>query len=242
MSPFLSGKKAIVTGASRGIGFAIARHLLDAGASVAICGRSPSGVEEALARLRSTGVPEVLGLSADVSLRDQVIGLFRFVDENFGGVDILVNNAGVGIFQAVAELKPEDWTRTLETNLSGAFHCSQEALSRFRRRGGGFIINIGSLAGRNAFAGGGAYNATKFGLLGFTEALMMDHRNENVRVSTVMPGSVATEFSRDAGSGAHGSEWKIAPEDVAEIVLAILRMPERTLVSRVEVRPSRPRN
>jgi NADP-dependent 3-hydroxy acid dehydrogenase YdfG len=164
------------------------------------------------------------------------------VDENFGGVDILINNAGVGIFQAAAELKPEDWTRTLETNLTGAFHCCQEALSRFRRRGGGFIINIGSLAGRNAFAGGAAYNASKFGLLGFTEALMLDHRNENVRVSTIMPGSVATEFSREAGSGAHGSEWKIAVDDVAEVVVAILKMPERTLVSRVEMRPSRPRN
>ena len=242
MSLFLSGKKAIVTGATRGIGFAIARHLLEAGASVAICGRSRSGVDDAVAQLRSTGTSDVIGMTADVSLRDQVIGLFEMVDENFGGVDILVNNAGIGIFGAVAELRPEDWTRTLETNLSGAFYCCREALSRFRRRGGGFIVNIGSLAGRNAFAGGGAYNASKFGLLGFTEALMLDHRNEDVRVSTIMPGSVATEFGRNARTSSPGSDWKIAPDDVAEMVLAVLRMPKRTLVSRIEMRPSRPRN
>jgi NADP-dependent 3-hydroxy acid dehydrogenase YdfG len=130
----------------------------------------------------------------------------------------------------------EEWDRTISINLNGAFYCSREALQRFRRRGGGFIINISSLAGKNPFAGGAAYNASKFGMNGFTEALMLDHRYDKVRVSYIMPGSVATEFSPSAPT----AEWKIASEDIAEIVLSLLRMPERTLISRVEVRPSRP--
>jgi NADP-dependent 3-hydroxy acid dehydrogenase YdfG len=159
------------------------------------------------------------------------------VDREFGAPDILVNNAGVGKFASVAALTIEDWTRTLETNLSGVFYCCHEALPRFQQRGGGYVINISSLAGRNAFAGGAAYNASKFGLNGFSEAMMLDHRNDNVRVSYIMPGSVATEFGSGAGSTA---EWKIAPQDIADIVIMLLKMPSRTLISRVEVRPSRP--
>jgi 3-oxoacyl-[acyl-carrier protein] reductase len=147
-----------------------------------------------------------------------------------------VNNAGVGIFAPAAELSLEDWRRTIETNLTGAFHATRAAVPLMRARGGGFIINIGSLAGRNAFAGGAAYNASKFGLRGFTEALMLDYRYDNIRVAEIMPGSVATGFGRSAPE-----DWKIAPEDIAEIVLFLLRMPARTLVSRVEVRPSKPR-
>jgi NADP-dependent 3-hydroxy acid dehydrogenase YdfG len=147
-----------------------------------------------------------------------------------------VNNAGIGVFKSTAELSVEDWQKTVETNLSGVFYCCREALPRFKQRGGGHIVNISSLAGKNAFAGGAAYNASKFGLNGFSEAMMLDHRYEQVRVSYVMPGSVDTEFS----SGAARADWKIAPEDIGEIVLMLVRMPERTLVSRVEVRPSRP--
>jgi 3-oxoacyl-[acyl-carrier protein] reductase len=147
-----------------------------------------------------------------------------------------VNNAGVGVFKSTAELTVEDWQKTLETNLSGVFYCCHEALPRLKQRVGGYIINISSLAGKNAFASGAAYNASKFGLNGFTEAMMLDHRYDKVRVSYVMPGSVDTEFS----SGSARADWKIAPEDIGEIVLMLLKMPERTLVSRVEVRPSRP--
>lgn len=137
-----------------------------------------------------------------------------------------------------AELTVEDWQRMIETNLSGAFYCSREALPRMMNRGGGYVINIGSLAGKNPFAGGAAYNASKFGLNGFSEAMMLDHRQNNIRVSQIMPGSVDTEFS----GGTARADWKIAPQDIGEIVLTLLRMPERTLVSRLEVRPAKPRN
>jgi len=239
MNRFLKDKKAIVTGATRGIGRAIAERLAREGAAVAICGRSAESVAEAVAELaRQTG-GEIVGRAADVSDAAQVEELFRFVESRLGGVDILVNNAGVGLFAPVAEMTLEDWHRTIGTNLNGAFYCSREALRRFRTRGGGWIINISSLAGRNPFASGAAYNASKFGLNGFTEAMMLDHRYDNVRVSAILPGSVETRFGRGASHGQ--ASWKIAPEDIAEIVISILRMPERTLISCVEVRPSKPR-
>lgn len=239
MELFLRHKNAVVTGGTRGIGRAIAARLAAEGAAVAICGRTPESVARAVVELSHQTGTEVVGKSADVSDSEQVAEFFRFVDERLGGVDILVNNAGVGLFAPVAELTIEDWQRTIGTNLSGAFYCSREALRRFRNRSGGWIINISSLAGKNAFASGAAYNASKFGLNGFSEAMMLDHRYDNVRVSYIMPGSVETEFGRGASQG-QGS-WKIAPEDIAEIVVSILRMPERTLISRVEVRPSKPR-
>jgi NADP-dependent 3-hydroxy acid dehydrogenase YdfG len=130
-----------------------------------------------------------------------------------------------------------EWRETLDLNLSGVFYCCREALRRFNNNGAGYIINISSLAGKNAFSGGAAYNASKFGLNGFTEAMMLDYRYENIRVSDILPGSVATEF----GGAASAEDWKIAPADVAEVVMGLLRMPERTLVSRVEMRPSKPR-
>jgi 3-oxoacyl-[acyl-carrier protein] reductase len=234
---FLRGKNAVVTGGTRGIGFAISEALAMAGANVAICGRDPVRLENAVRQLTDRSQSKVAGKVADVSDDTEVAGLFTFVDEELGGPDIVVNNAGVGIFKSTAELSVKEWRTTLQTNLSGTFYCCREALPRLRNRGGGYIINIGSLAGKNAFAGGAAYNASKFGLNGFSEAMMLDHRYDNVRVSHIMPGSVDTEFSTGSGRG----DWKIAPEDVAEIALMLLRMPERTLVSRVEVRPSKPR-
>jgi 3-oxoacyl-[acyl-carrier protein] reductase len=231
----LEGKTAVVTGGSRGIGLEIARALTEAGANVVVCGRSQTGIDSAIQALR-TSTGRVMGFAADVRHREQVTALFAFVEREFGRVDILVNNAGVGIFRPVAELSFEDWHTVVDTNLSGVFYCCHAALPLMRRVGGGFVINISSLAGRNPFAGGAAYNASKFGLNGFSEAMMLDHRNDNIRVSYIMPGSVATEF----GSGGSRADWKIAPEDIADIVMAVLRMPERTLISRVEVRPSRP--
>jgi len=233
---FLTGRTALVTGATRGIGFAIARALADAGATVAICGRSQTGVDEAVRRLTNESKRKVVGKPADVRGSTEVAALFKWMDSQTGAPDILVNNAGVGVMKSTAELTVEDWQQTIETNLSGAFFCSREALIRLKNRAGGYIINIGSLAGKNAFAGGAAYNASKFGLNGFSEAMMMDHRYDNVRVTHIMPGSVDTEFS-----GSARADWKIAPEDIGEIVLMLLRMPERTLVSRVEVRPAKPR-
>ncbi len=239
MDRFLTGKQAAVTGGTRGIGRAIAEALLRHGAEVAICGRTEESVARAVDELAAATGGKIAGCRADVRNEEDVRGFFRFIDERLGGLDILVNNAGVGIFRPAAELTVEEWRQTIDTNLTGVFLCCREALARFGNRGAGVIVNISSLAAKNAFPGGAAYNASKFGLNGFSEAMMMDHRYDNVRVSCVMPGSVDTEFR----PGAHGQagSWKIAPEDIAEIVLAVLRMPERTLISRVEVRPSRPK-
>jgi NAD(P)-dependent dehydrogenase (short-subunit alcohol dehydrogenase family) len=236
MTSFLNEKTALVTGGSRGIGFAIAEALLIEGAKVLICGRDEQSLTTASTALTRHG--KVLTHIADVSNPTSVESLFQAVDSQLGQLDILINNAGVGIFRAAGELTVEEWNRVIGINLSGAFYCARQAIQRMQDHRGGWIINISSLAGKNPFSGGSAYNASKFGLNGFSEAAMMDHRSDDIRVSYVMPGSV------DTGFGGHASEnrssWKIAPEDVAQIVLSILRMPERTLISRVEVRPSRP--
>lgn len=235
----LTGRVCLVTGGSRGIGKAIAKMLLMEGAEVAICGRRQESVDAAVAELAAQTGGKVKGKVADVKSHEQVGTLFQFVDSHFGGIDVLVNNAGVGVFRPVSELTLDEWESTISTNLSGAFYCSREALFRFVTRGGGYIVNINSLAGANAFAGGAAYNASKFGLTGFTEAMMQDVRSDNVRVSTVMPGSVATEFGGHSPDQNYGSDWKIWPEDVAEVVRMLLKMPVRTLISRVEVRPAK---
>ena len=236
MIKFLDGKVAIVTGGTRGIGLAVARSLANEGAAVAICGRTEEATNKAVEELRESTGAHVAGQALDVRDGDAVTRFFQFVDSEFGRVDVLVNNAGIGIFSAVADLSFEDWRATLDTNLSGVFYCCSEALPRMRRGGSGYIVNISSLAGRNAFAGGAAYNASKFGLNGFSEAMMLDHRNDNIRVTYVMPGSVDTDFSHRSERAA----WKIAPEDVADVVVSVLRMPQRTTVSRVEMRPSIP--
>ena len=236
----ITGKIAAVTGGTRGIGRAIAERLLGEGASVAICGRTREGVDRAVSALQGRG-GKIFGHPADVTDSAQVRKFFQAVDGAFGGLDILVNNAGAGVFRKVAEMTVEDWHRNIDLNLNGPFYCSHEALERFRRRGGGFVINISSLAGKNAFSGGAGYNASKFGLTGFSEALMLDHRHDNVRVSYIMPGSVATEFSGSPTDRTGDTSWMIAPEDVAEAVAMVLRMPARTMVSRIEMRPSRPK-
>jgi len=232
----LAGKAALVTGGTRGIGLAIARSLGSAGVNVAICGRSRAGVDGAVRELADTSTASVFGYAADISSADEVSRLFSSVVGDLHGVDILINNAGLGIFRPTAELSVEDWQRVVDTNLSGAFYCCHEALPLMRKAGGGWIVNISSLAGKNPFAGGAAYNASKFALNGFSEAMMLDHRNEGIRVTYIMPGSVDTDFSPRSAK----ASWKIAPEDIAEIVMGVLRMPERTLISRVEVRPARP--
>jgi NAD(P)-dependent dehydrogenase (short-subunit alcohol dehydrogenase family) len=232
----LKGRTAVVTGATRGIGRAIAELLLREGASVAICGRTSDSTSRAVAELKPLGT--VFGRAADVTRLEEVRELFRAVDREFTRLDILINNAGQGTFRKVGEMTPEEWHRNIDLNLNGAFYCAHEALARFRGDGG-FIVNISSLAAKNAFAGGAAYNASKAGLNLFSEAMMLDHRYDKVRVCSIMPGSVATEFSGERASS-NDSAWKIAPEDVAEAVVTVLRMPERTTISRVEMRPSRP--
>jgi 3-oxoacyl-[acyl-carrier protein] reductase len=240
MATDLKNKIAIVTGGTRGIGRAVAQRLLQEGCSVAVCGTRQETVDAAVMLLNeAAGSPErVFGMVADVSKLAQVRALVAAVVARFGTVDILINNAGVGTFRPVAELEPEEWERMIGLNLSGAYYCSHAVLPIFIQRQSGDIINISSLAGKNPFAGGAGYNASKFGLNGFSEAMMLDHRADGVRVASIMPGSVATDFGGHT-TGA-GDEWKIAPEDVAEVVAVLLRMPTRTTVSRVEIRPSRP--
>lgn len=232
----LAHRVAIVTGGTRGIGFAIAERLAKEGAKVAICGAKQETTERAVERLAV--ITEAYGEAADVSNYADVKRLVANVKSRFGAVHILVNNAGIGVFRSISELSPAEWDRMIAINLSGAYYCSHETLPIFRQQGAGDIINISSLAGRNPFAGGGGYNASKFGLNGFSEAMMLDHRNDGVRVSYIMPGSVDTEFGGPGGQST--SDWKIAPEDIAEVVSTLVGMPRRTTVSRVEIRPSRP--
>jgi NAD(P)-dependent dehydrogenase (short-subunit alcohol dehydrogenase family) len=162
----------------------------------------------------------------------------RFAADDSGGLDILVNNAGVGIFGHVADLSPEEWDQVIETNLTGVFYCCHAAIPYLRKRGGGYILNISSLAGKNAFRDGTAYNASKFGLEGFSEALMLDLRYENIKVSYIMPGSVATEFAGRQPS--EKDNWKLTSDDVAKVIVDLLTHDRRALPSRVELRPFQP--
>lgn len=237
----LAGTVVAITGGTRGIGRAIAERLLDEGARVAICGTTRQSVDAALEELAGRG--ELLGSVADVSKLEDVKRFVAATMAAWGRIDSFINNAGVGTFCAAADLTPEEWHRMIGVNLTGTYYCCHEILPIFKQQGSGDIVNISSLAGKNPFAGGSGYNASKFGLNGFSEAMMLDHRNDGVRVSYVMPGSVATQF----GGSAHGSkpvetgeDWKIAPEDVADVVQMLLEMPRRTTISRVEIRPSRP--
>jgi NAD(P)-dependent dehydrogenase (short-subunit alcohol dehydrogenase family) len=235
----LTGKAAIVTGGSRGIGLAIARALLAEGAQVTITGLDEAHLSAARRQLEGAGPGSVEALRADVRKYDDVRHAVGATVARFGGLDYLVNNAGVGVFADVADMTPEQWASVIDTNLTGVFYACHAALPHLRKRGGGFIVNISSLAGKNAFTGGSAYCASKSGLNAFSEALMQEVRYDNIRVSCVMPGSVATGFSGNDES--RGSDWKISPDEVAEVVLNLLRHNPRSLPSRIELRPSKPR-
>jgi len=236
----IEGKSALVTGATRGIGLAIVHALAGRGAGIFLCARRKDDVERTVAALRPKGTERVAGTACDVRDFDQVRAMIRQAVKELGGLDILVNNAGVGSSSYVEQMPVDEWRATLETNLSGVFYCCHEALPLMKRRGGGYIINIGSLAGKNAFPGGAAYNASKFGLIGFSEALMQEVRHDHIRVSYVMPGSVNTDFGREK-EHKRTSTWKLWPEDVAEVVVNLLEMDPRALPSRVELRPSEPK-
>ncbi len=206
-----------------------------------ICARNGQEVERAAADLRSRyGADRVTGRVCDVSRWESVKEFFGDVKQSSGGLDILINNAGVGFFGNVEAMTVEDWQATVGTNLSGVFFCSREAIPLMKERGGGYIINIGSLAGKNPFAGGAAYCASKFGLIGFSESLMQEVRYDHIRVSCVMPGSVNTEFGR-SGEQDPATTWKLLPEDVAEVVIGLLELRVGGLASRVEIRPSEPK-
>lgn len=234
----LTGKTAIVTGGSKGIGRAIARDLATAGANVVICARNEKEVQEAAAELDGEAEGAVMGIRCDMRKYEEVRELIEEAIRRFGRLDILVNNAGVGEFSPIDEITPESWDQVLETNLSGVFYACHDAIPHMRRLGAGWIINIGSLAGKNPMPGGTAYNASKFGLVGFTEALMLDVRHHGIRVSSIMPGSVETHFS---GPGPQGqTDWKLQADDIAEMVIDLLAFHSRALPSRVEMRPSQP--
>ena len=230
----LDGKVALITGGSKGIGFAIAEALVSQGARVMITGRDAADLERAQARLG----PRVLSVSADARLAEEVERAVQATVDGHGGLDVLVNNAGIGIFKNAADMSSAEWQSIIDTNLSGVFYYCHAAIPHLRRRGGGWVVNISSLAGKNPFTGGAAYCASKAGLNAFSEALMQEVRYDNIRVTYVMPGSVATGFS---GRGEPGkADWKIQPEDIGQMVLDLLAMPPRSLPSRVEMRPSRP--
>ena len=228
---------AIVTGGSKGIGLAIARAFVGRGMQVAISARSGDELQRAVAALGGPGA--ALAVRADVRVPAEAARLVKETVARFGGVDVLVNNAGIGRFVNVAEMSVETWQEVIDTNLSGVFYCCRAAIPELKRRGGGYIVNISSLAGKNAFAGAAAYCASKSALNAFSEALMQEVRYDNIRVSYVMPGSVSTEFG-DRGAGGE-ADWKLSADDVAEVVLDLVTLNTRALASRVELRPSRPK-
>jgi NAD(P)-dependent dehydrogenase (short-subunit alcohol dehydrogenase family) len=231
----LKEKVAVVTGGSRGIGFAIAGALAGHGASVVISGTDKARLEAAAKELASRGT--VSAVRADVRQYSDVEALITTAVKEFGGLDILINNAGVGVFKPAAETTVEDWHRVLDTNLSGVFYCCHAAIPHLKQRGGGWIINISSLASKNAFVNGSAYCASKSALNAFSETLMQEVRYDGIRVAYVLPGSVNTGFG---GLSNTKSEWALMPEDVAQTVVDLLTFPRRSLPSRVEIRPAQP--
>lgn len=235
----LADKVAIVTGSTKGIGLAIAQSLLDAGASVVINGRSPTDTDSVVTALAGRGAGGVLGVAGSVGDPAFCAELVEKTVDHFGRLDVLINNAGVGVFKSITEMTVEEWQLQVDTNLGAVFYLSRAAVPHLTESGDGFIVNIGSLASRHAFPGGTGYNASKFGLLGMTEAMMGDVRSHDIRVSLVMPGSVDTHFS--GREPTDELTWRLLPEDVATAVVQLLSFPKQAHVSRVEIRPSVPK-
>jgi 3-oxoacyl-[acyl-carrier protein] reductase len=231
----IKNKVALITGGTRGIGYGIAESLVKEAMRVAITGRSKTAIEPAVARLNALGTGEAVGFVADVRSLDSQQKAVNDVLKKWGQLDALIANAGIGYFGSVETLTPEDWQETIDTNLTGVFYSVKSSLEALKKSKG-YIITIASLAGTNFFAGGSAYNASKFGLVGFTQAVMLDVRNYGIKVTTIMPGSVATHFNNHQPSPKDA--WKIQPEDIGQMVGDLLRMNPRTLPSKIEVRPS----
>ena len=234
----LTRTKAVVTGGSKGIGYAIARALVSGGADVSISARDEDEIDRTVAELNKLGAGRCVGFVCDVREEAQVRSFFAKTVDALGGLDILVNNAGIGLFAPVEAMSGDDFRAVIETNLCGVFYCCHEAIPLLKQRGGGYIINVSSLAGANPHAEMAAYNASKFGLNGFTEALMQEVRHDGIKVSYIMPGSVNTEFGGDEPSAA--KSWQLQPEDIAQVVIDLLNYPQRALPSRIEIRPSQP--
>ena len=233
----MKDKVAVVTGGTKGIGYGIASALLSAGSKVFICGRDAAALNETITKLTALG--EIKGTVCDVRSASEAEAMLNECRQVFGGVDILINNAGMGIFgKTVEEITPEEFSRVIDTNLYGVFCCCHYAIPMMKERGGGYIINISSLAGQNAHPKMAAYNASKFGLNGFTEAMMQEVRHDNIRVSLICPGSVNTEFG--GGEISEENAWQLQPEDIARVVIDLLGHDPRSLPSKVEIRPSKP--
>ncbi len=233
----MKNKIAVITGGTKGIGYAIAESLVKAGASVFVCGRDLTDVNNAVSCLSELG--NAAGGDCDVRDEMQVRSMLADCERVFGGVDILVNNAGMGVFgKTVEELSGDEFRQTVETNLFGVFYCCHYAIPMMKERGGGYIFNISSLAGQNAHPRMAAYNASKFGLNGFSEALMQEVRQDNIKVSYICPGSVNTYFGNDTPS--EEKSWQLQPEDIAQVIVDLLAMDPRALPSKIEIRPSKP--
>jgi 3-oxoacyl-[acyl-carrier protein] reductase len=237
MSDDTQARIAIVTGGSRGIGRGVAEALLADGWQVHFCSKNPASVDEALRELRQSFLGRVQGRAVDVRRQEEVDAFVRDVLEREQRIDCLVNNAGLAHFGPVEELTGDQWREVLQTNLDGCFYFLHAVAPAMKRQGSGWIFNIASLAGKNPFAGGTAYNASKFGLIGLSEAAMLDLRPHGVRVTSILPGSVDTGFGHRSG---RDKSWMLRPEDIASMVLHLLSYPPHALPSLVEMRPSQP--
>lgn len=232
----VENKVALITGGTKGIGFGIAQAMLDKGMKVAFTGRTQDGVSEAEQQLKKIG-GEVLGFVSDVRDRSSLDKCVDHIIGQWGQLDVLIANAGVGHFGSITELTEEQWKDTLDINLTGVFNSARACIPHLKSSKG-YIFTIASLAGTNFFAKGSAYNASKFGLVGFTQAMMLDLRNEGINVSTIMPGSVSTYFNDHTPN--ENDAWKIQIEDLGQMVVDMLQLNPRTLPSKIEVRPSQP--
>jgi 3-oxoacyl-[acyl-carrier protein] reductase len=230
-------KTALITGGSKGIGYGVAEVLIKEGIQVAITSRSQKSADEAAARLNEIRPGFAIGIESDVRSLESQQNAVKVILEKWGQLDYVIANAGVGHFAPIYDLTVEQWQETIDINLTGVFFSAKASLEALKETKG-YFINISSLAGTNFFPDGTAYNASKFGLVGFSQAMMMDVRKDGIKVSTIMPGSVATEFGDHKPS--EKDAWKIQPEDIGQIVSDLIKMPARTLPSKIEVRPSVP--
>lgn len=233
----LEGKTALITGGSKGIGYGIAQAMLEQGMKVGITSRTQAGADAAVEQLKKVGKGEVVGFASDVKSMESQQQVADTLVNNWGGIDVVIANAGLGHFGSVEDITPEQWVETIGVNLTGAFYTLKSTIPALKKSSG-YYITISSLAGTNFFSGGSAYNASKFGLTGFTQAAMLDLRKYGIKMTTIMPGSVATYFNNHTPNDADG--WKIQIEDLGQMVIDLLNMHPRTLPSKIEVRPTVP--
>lgn len=232
----LNGKTAFITGGTKGIGFGIAEAMLREGMKVLITGRTQESIDKAIQALTKVGEGRIIGLVADVRDMNAQQKAVEKIMEEWHQLDVLIANAGVGHFGSIEDLTSEQWQQTIDVNLTGVFNSIKVSLDGLKASEG-YFISIASLAGTNFFAKGAAYNASKFGLVGFTQAVMLDLRAHGIKSTTIMPGSVSTHFNGNEPNDADA--WKIQPEDLGQMVIDLLKIHPRTLPSKVEVRPSK---